>query len=431
MLLAYAFFHRQAFSAPPHERQAINAMTTFRVLGGAAMNNTIPWINVDTRYAPAWLDLRAEPMVFTTPEFEPERFHDFQLNDWYTMCFATRGSRDVGNASRTYLLAGPGWDDDAPEGVDDVIRAESDIVKLVTRILVESPDDHEAINALQNRYALRPLSAYLRAPPPPDAPAIDFPAPVADGRNERGFFEIPDARFVSYFNFLMMLAAIHPNEAETFARFARIGAAPGAPFETDAIDPVLRAAVDEGAAAGLARINARLQDHGAVVNGWVFPLDLRGGRDVLGFDADGYLRRAMAAKYAIWGPPAEEVVYMVGETDAEGADLDGAAQAYELRFDAAPPAHGFWSFTVYDRETRLLVPHPSEKFAVRQRDTDLVYGGDGSLVIRLQHDAPDDAPTGNWLPVPQRRFQVVARLYWPDESVLDRSYEPPAFIRVR
>jgi len=427
MLLGYAFFYRQVFGAPGPERQAINVMTTFRVLGGAAMNNHIPWINVDTRYAPAWLDLRAEPLVFTTPDFEPHRFHDVQLNDWYTMGFITRGTRDVGNGSRTYMIVAPDWNGETPAGVDEVIRPESWFAKLVTRILVENPDDHAAINLLQDRYDLRPLSTFLGAPAPAAAPNIDFPEPDRDGMNDRGFFETPSAVFLPYFNFLMTLAAVHPEETALFERFARIGAKPGGSFNVETLTPAQRSAIDAGAQGGLTRITERLQAIGDPTNGWTYPLDLRGGRDVLGTNADGYLRRAVAAKYAIWGPPAEEVVYMVGEQDADGRTLDGSAHAYELRFETPPPARGFWSFTAYDRATRCLKEHPSGKFAVRQRDSELVFGDDGSLCIRLQHTPPDDAPLGNWLPVPDGEFQIVARLYWPDDVVLQRKYTPPVF----
>jgi hypothetical protein len=44
--------------------------------------------NADTPYCMFWLDLRAEPLVLTLPEMEPERYYSFQLVDWYTHNFA-------------------------------------------------------------------------------------------------------------------------------------------------------------------------------------------------------------------------------------------------------------------------------------------------------------------------------------------------------
>jgi hypothetical protein len=135
------------------------------------------------------------------------------------------------------------------------------------------------------------------------------------------------------------------------------------------------------------------------------------------------------AKYAIWGPPAEEVVYMNCDVDADGAPLTGAADRYTLHFDGSVPARGFWSFTVYDAQTRLLAPHPSGRYKRGDRDQDMVRGADGSLTLYLQYDEPDASLRENWLPVPRGGFQVVARLYWPDAQVLSLAYKPPPIVR--
>ncbi len=65
--------------------------------------------NADTPYCMAWMDLRAEPMVLTVPEMEPERFYHFQLVDLYTHNFAYVGTLTTGNGVGTYLISGPSW----------------------------------------------------------------------------------------------------------------------------------------------------------------------------------------------------------------------------------------------------------------------------------------------------------------------------------
>ena len=76
--------------------------------------------------------------------------------------------------------------------------------------------------------------------------------------------------------------------------------------------------------------------------------------------------------------------------------LDGTDGDYVLHFDRPPPVKGFWSFTIYNAATRCLAEHPSGKFAVRQRDPAVRYGGDGSLTIRIRRDlsfsSPGEAP---------------------------------------
>lgn len=426
MLLGYGFFHAQVSGPQTAESQGINRLTHFRRLGSPDFNNYVPWINTDTPYSAGWLDLHAEPMVLDVPAFEQYRFQNIQLNDWYTHNFANKGTRTPGNGAARYLIAGPDWQGGVPQGIDDVLRSETRFAKLVARILLENPDDYPNIHALQDQYRLQPLSAYLGEAVPPTEPAVEFPAPTA-----KGFFEIPSASFISYFNFLLQHCSIHTSESAMFERFARIGIAPGKAFDAGQIAPELRQAIDEGARDGHAQIMERLKRLCPCINGWQYPMDLRGGRDMMAVDRDSYLRRAVAARYAIWGPAKEEVVYMVAETDADGALLDGSKHDYVLDLPVAPPARGFWSFTVYDAKTRLLVGHPSGRYKLGDRDAGMLRGADGSLKLHLQHEFPGRERESNWLPVPKQPFQIVARLYWPREELLNGTYLPPGIEKLK
>lgn len=429
MMIAYGFFHRQTMGPDTPEKQAIGRFTHFRTVSSPTLNNTIPWINTDTLYSAAWLDLGTEPVILTTPEFPAHRFQNVQAADWYTMNFYTRGTRDVGNGARTTLIAGPDWNGPLPAGIDEIVRTESRIIKLFTRVVIEAPGDEALIHALQDQYVLMPLSTWAGTPAPPDAPVIDFPAPPASGLRGRGFFEQPTPDFIATFNFLMTLATVHPNEAALFRTFARIGAVPGAAFDAADLTPAQTQAVQAGIDAGLARIEHRLAHLDPPTNGWVYPLDLRGDRARLTGSPEAYLARAVGARYAIWGPGAEEVVYMVADVDAEGEPLDGTDAAYEIRFDRAPPVTGFWSYTVYDAQTRLLVPHPSGRYKRGDRDRDINREAEGGFSLLLQNTPPPEGRLGDWLPVPRGRFQVVGRLYGPHAELLDKSYAPPPLTR--
>ena len=78
--------------------------------------------NSDTPYSAVGADLRAEPLVLTVPPIEQNRYYSLQFIDAYTYNFAYVGSRTTGNSGGKYLLAGPNWKGDKPEGVNDVIR---------------------------------------------------------------------------------------------------------------------------------------------------------------------------------------------------------------------------------------------------------------------------------------------------------------------
>jgi hypothetical protein len=79
----------------------------------------------------------------------------------------------------------------------------------------------------------------------------------------------------------------------------------------------------------------------------------------------------------------------------------------------------------------LLVKHPSGRYKLGDRDRNMVKDKDGSLTLYVQHESPGSTHEANWLPVPNGPFQVVGRLYWPDQELLDKRYLPPALVSAR
>ena len=148
--------------------------------------------NADTPYCMFWLDLRAEPMVLTVPEVEPERYYSFQLIDWYTHNFAYVGTLSTGNDAGTFLIAGPGWEGAAPDGVDDVLRSETDLVFIVVRTQLFRPDDLARVEEIQAEYELQPLSAIVGTDAPPTPPALDFPVWHEGAQFDERFFGFLD-----------------------------------------------------------------------------------------------------------------------------------------------------------------------------------------------------------------------------------------------
>src|SRR5579871_5246928 len=89
--------------------------------------------NSDTPYSFVGADLRAEPLVFTVPAVEKERYYSLQFIDLYTFNFAYVGSRAAGNEAGNYLLVGPGWKGETPAGIREIIRSETDIAFVLYR----------------------------------------------------------------------------------------------------------------------------------------------------------------------------------------------------------------------------------------------------------------------------------------------------------
>src|SRR5262249_56905340 len=105
--------------------------------------------NNDTPYSWAWLDLRAEPIVLSVPKVEEGRYYAVQCVDMYTYNFAYVGSRATGNKAGKYLFAGPGWEGEAPKGIDKVFRSETQFVALLMRVQLKSPTDMKNVEAVQ------------------------------------------------------------------------------------------------------------------------------------------------------------------------------------------------------------------------------------------------------------------------------------------
>lgn len=425
---AYGLMYVQIVTAPEAERQPVNRWKHFRQLASPTFNNYIPWVNTDTVYSSSWLDLRAEPVVLSTPEFAPHRFQNIQIEDVYTHNIINRGTRTHGNGPRRYLIAGPDWQGTVPDGIDELIRGESVLLKLFARILVEGSEENwDELHRLQDGFELQTLSAWAGTAAPAALPELDWVVPQENPKR----LEARSPDFIRYLNFVLSLCRIHNSETGLMQEFARIGIGPGAPFNPQALTPAQREAMQAGIDAGYARIEARLAHLDEPVNGWVFPLDLRGPRSVVAGSDDAFLRRAVLARYAIWGPESAEVVYMTAETDLDGETLDGALHDYVMALPARPPVKGFWSYTVYDGETRLLVQHPSGRYKVGDRDRQLRYEEDGSLKLYVQHTSPKSGHTDNWIPAPKGPFQLVARLYWPEPKLLDGRYRPPGLQKIR
>jgi hypothetical protein len=139
------------------------------------------------------MDLRAEPIVLTVPAIEKDRYFSIQLIDSYTHNFDYIGSRTTGNDGGSFLIAGPNWKGETPQGIDKVIRSETEFVFAGYRTQLFSPDDLENVKKIQAGYKAEPLSAFLGQPAPAPAPAIDFIKPLSPAEQDvAGVFQHPE-----------------------------------------------------------------------------------------------------------------------------------------------------------------------------------------------------------------------------------------------
>jgi hypothetical protein len=377
--------------------------------------------NSDTPYSFLGADLRVEPLVLTVPPIDDGRYFSLQFIDAYTYNFAYVGTRTTGNGGGTFLLAGPGWKGDKPTGVNDVIRSDTDLVFVLYRTQLFSPEDLPNVTKIQAGYQAQPLSAFLNQPAPPSAPPVDWIKPLTpeEQKTSPKFFEI--------LNTALQFTPTLPSEKELRDRFATLGIAANGDFNADELTPEIRAAVEAGMADAWAEFGTFKKDKidtGQVTSGQVF-----GTRDQLG---GNYLYRMAGAVLGIYGNSSTEAMYPVLSTDSDGAPLSGADN-YTLTFAPGqlPPVNAFWSVTMYKLPESLLVDNPIDRYLINSPMLpNLITNPDGGLTLYIQNNSPGPDTEPNWLPAPPGPFTLYMRLYSPKPEALEGTWQAPKPVKV-
>ena len=372
--------------------------------------------NSDTPYIWMGLDLRAEPVVLTMPVIEKKRYFSVQLIDLYTHNFAYIGSRATGNEGGSFLIAGPGWKGQQPQGIKSVIRTETHFIMAAYRTQLFSPEDLPNVKKIQAGYKVQVLSEFLSTPAPAAAPSIDFMKPLSPEQQRTS------PEFFGVLNFVLQFAPTHPSERDLMARFAKLGIGAGLRFDAQGLPPATREAVQAGMAEAWKVFDGLKKriDTGEVTSGDIF-----GTREFL---KNNYLYRMAAAVLGIYGNSREEAMYPVQFVDSEGALLDGSKHRYGLLFAAGqePPAKAFWSLTMYELPSRLLTANPLNRYLINSPMLpSLKRDREGGLTLYLQHVSPGKDLESNWLPAPNGPFFSVLRLYWPSDQALDGTWKMP------
>lgn len=384
--------------------------------------------NSDTPYSFFCADLRAEPVVFAVPPVEKDRYFSVQLIDMYTYNYGYVGSRTTGTQGGKYMVAGPNWKGEKPPGVDKVFRCETDFSMAVIRTQLFNPEDIVNVKQIQKGYQILPLSTFLGEPAPESPPQVNWPK-----IDKQLAAKDPYA----YLAFLLRYCpTVGPAEVEEplRAKFMNIGIEAGKPFPCCELSEGQKAALKLGGEQGVAAIKEKVSKIGVEMNGWRVTAAF-GDRDF--FKGDWTLRAA-AAMAGLYGNDAEEATYPLTVQDIDGHPLDGSKQNYTLTFPAGelPPVNAFWSVTMYDGKTQLLIENPLDRYLINSPMLpDLKKNADGSLTIYIQKDSPGKEKEANWLPAPDGPIYMVLRLYWPKTdppSILPPgkgSWKPPGVVK--
>jgi len=377
--------------------------------------------NSDTPYGFVTLDLRAEPQLFGVPAVQNNRYYSLQFIDAYTHNFAYVGTRTTGNKPGRYLVTGPNFKGPKPDGVDQVFAAESELVLVIYRTQLFNPQDIEQVKKIQAGYTVTPLHELTKSPAPPAPPPLDFPVWNAEAVKGIGFLSILD--------FLLDLMPVAAEDAAIRQRL--LTASVGAPgkFEPKALPESDRAALLTGLQRGQKKL-AELAVDTHFLGHEVTAGDLFGSRAHLGGDVR---RRDVGAMLGIYGNSREEALYPIYRTDSAGKALDASQASYTLHFAKGqfPPAKAFWSLTMYDGASKLLVANPLQRYLINSTMLpSLKREADGGITLTIAHASPGKGKEANWLPAPNGPFYAVLRIYNPEPSAYDGSWKLPSLVAI-
>jgi hypothetical protein len=407
-------------AAPVGTRGPMGTIIKYREYPNASFKDvTAP--NADTLYNLAWVEVGKEPWVLSIPDMKG-RYALIPMLDGWTTVFQAPGKRTTGTGPQTYAITGPGWKGTLPAGVKEY-KSPTSMVWVLGRIYCTgTPEDYAEVHKLQDEFKLVPLSSYGKPYTPPPGtvdPSIDMKTAVRDQVNGM------DA--AAYFTLLCKLMKDNPPaaaDAPQLAKFVRIGIVPGRDFDASKLKADFLKRVPEVSFDRIAiqlKINKEMKDE----NGW-------GYTTKTGIYGTDYLMRALLTAFGLGANRPQDAIYPVSQKEAEGRKYSGANK-YVMRFAEGqlPPAHGFWSLTMYD-SSWFFVNNPINRYAISPRQN-LKSNPDGSTDLYIQKDSPGADKESNWLPAPADDFILLLRLYWPDESdpsIINGSWKIPPVTKV-
>lgn len=405
------------------KKAPVNQFLHARTLATAKFRQVVT-PNVDTLYSQLFMDLSQDAVVIHKPA--SSRFLSLEVMNAWSDCvtvLGTGGGPQTGAGSdeeRTYILTGPDFAGDIPEGMTQV-KMPTAIGWILGRTVCFGDGDLENVYALQSELTSLTLTAWRTGAPMPEGSydeANEY-VPIAH------VLSLGPKDFFDRVNELLAENPAYPADAGMMARLGTIGVGPGLTFDEAVLGENAGARWQEmlgGVRAELAEAAREYMMENGVFENFGEPIARFG---------TAYEYRAMVALAAFGANPVDVAIYPRAEKDGDGDALTGR-NAYALRFEkgALPPVKdkGFWSITAYGDDD-FLIDNELNRYCINDR-SDVAFNEDGSLELYLQAERPEDeAKAKNWLPVGTEGFHLYMRIYLPEDSALDGTWRAPSIVK--
>jgi hypothetical protein len=391
------------------------------------MDSKAYWLtpNATSIYNVAWLELKDEPMVIETPPDVLGIIDDHWFK--YVGDFGRLGP-DKGKGGK-FLVLPPGYEGNVPEGYH-VMRTSTFGNWVIWRGFQVDGSTKTAVDATKKSFRIYPLS---QKDNPPKMNFVNMSGKFSN-TTHRMDFEIFDE-----INEVVQAEPSAGQNPEILGIFASIGIVKGQPFKPDAR---MKKILTEAAAVG--SVTARtIMSQPRDAGFYLFDEKSKAGKSVVWtnpfvggsyeFLVDGaHLLDARAAFhfYATGITPAmaANIVgkgskYAAAYLDVEGNPYDGS-KTYKVHVPANPPAKDFWSFTLYDNQTRAMLQTDQQFPAIDNNKDGMIKNADESYDVYFGPVAPK-GQENNWIQtVPGKGWNMIFRLYGPLEPWFEKTWRP-------
>jgi hypothetical protein len=381
--------------------------------------------NTESVYAWGWLNLKDGPMVIETPPNVLGVVNDFWFRN--VIDFGNAGP-DKGKGGK-FLLLPPGYTADIPEGYF-VAHAPTFNNLVFWRGFLVDGDPKPAADAIKATFKIYPLGK----------DASDSKVTFVNGSGKE--MNTIHANDFSFYTELNEVVQEEPNSAmdmETLGLFAAIGIEKGKPFAPDArMKKILVEAVAVGNATARAILtDSRIKEAFFYPDSAWFTAFVGGSHE---FQQNGVRlmdARTMFYYYATINTPAMAAkmigtgsAYAAAFKDSDGKILDGG-KTYRINLPPDIPAKNFWSFVVYDNQTRSMLQTDAQFPSISSQQPDMIMNPDSSVDVYFGPKAPAGERV-NWVQtVPGKGWNVLLRLYGPLEPWFDKTWRPGEFELVK
>jgi hypothetical protein len=411
--------------------------------------------NADTVYWLGVVDLTKGPMVLEAPPKALGTIDDMWWR-WVTDFGAPGPDRGEGGK---YLILPPGYDGPVPEGGFYVSRARTNRVLLLGRSFMEKDDPKPTVELIKKMTKLYPYEAggqgtsiaeflsgkakLARLTPQPPAAFHEGSGKVMN--------TIPpnDFSFYEMLNEMVQQEPATSLDPELMGPLAGIGIIHGKPF---APDERMKKILTEALALANATSRSLLTNPrdpswyyypGSAWMNFLFfsgsefetPIPMITREGVKPFPPTGYrtLDARSAFFYGVTGiTPAMAMrlpgigsQYLFAMLDSKKEYFDGA-KTYKVTLPKGIPEANFWSFTLYDNQTRSMLDTPqrypragSQNFPSPAAEPN----ADGSTTVYFGPEQPTGVKRGNWIQtIPNKGWFTILRLYSPLEPFFAKSW---------